>query len=632
MTPSKRADGIVSTIKIGRCRLEHNRLSSFDEIALAYIKKRKKLFMKNGQPTRDQYEEMKMEIEKKGREKGLNLEFEGDGSSDGTCREIKKCVEKKMRSYIVKRRMEKMDMERALCGWKIYDTIKFFRNSLEEDEKKMWEEHERLNEMGVEPEEDVDEEQEEEEENGENVPPDSEEELNEMEIDEKPNEEIFPKEIVFEDEEEFSLPDAIVMNKDHMQLLRTRNVKIVPEYIQKVPYSCSKSIAALHQGTVTLPGVYPGVPNKKFEAKNLMNLRTWPSQTAFENREKQGHWIVLLEAVIEPFYCSEEILEMFSPEALNKAKNMVKFYESLEAGALGNDFRFGLTPLFRHFEDVSFIHSKIHEKFGMGRVTYMAFDQTQAPPLYQNTPVNLMSAEVYKACMARKENKPFVMKESRLDAIPQGCENPDGCKCNEKFEALYKRRCNQNLQPNSEGLLDLSMLDEALYRILIECSDDCGCSLNCPRRQVQRRKTPPTVVFHAGDIGYTLRTLAKIVPGQYIGEYTGWVKFPKAGDDQTYEASVEVMNPKLVICARRAGSVVRFMSHSCDPSAVFIVTHSREKETDLLIPRLAVFALKEMNIGDPITIKYYIEKDLIGVERSIKCLCGSSNCIGYLPG
>uniref|UniRef100_A0A1I7V3S4 Histone-lysine N-methyltransferase n=1 Tax=Caenorhabditis tropicalis TaxID=1561998 RepID=A0A1I7V3S4_9PELO len=634
MAPQNRSG--KSTLKVSRCRFEHRQLTLRDEVALIFIKQRKHLFMKNEQPKRDQYEEMKMEIEKSAEEYGYNSKFEADYLME-LAENSKAALKNMMNRLIVKKRMNKKKMEEELRKWSNYDGTKFFRKCLEEDEMRMWEEQEQIDEMEVPPEgESADEEEnmeEEKEEVDENMPPSEEdkEDLNGEEIDSKTDEKTFPEEIALEEEGEPINYVAIVINQTNEQVPQANNVKIVPKLPQKVPFACAQSIFALQQGTVIFPN-YPGVPNKKFEAKDLMNFGTMPIQTVFEDREKPGHWTVLFEAVNDRFGISEELLKQFAPEALNKAKTMVKFFESLEAGALGNDFRFGSTPLFRHFQDVSFIHSKIHEKFGMGSVTYMACDPSQAPPLYQNTPVNLMKADVYKACMTRRENKPFVMKGDLLVAIPKGCENPDGCMCNEKFEAHYKKRCNQNLEPNSEGLLDLSGLDVTIMRILIECSDDCGCSFNCPRRQVQRRKTPPTVVFHDGDIGYTLRALEKIVPGQFIGEYTGLLKVPKVKDDHSYEASVRVMNPNLVICAREAGSVVRFMSHSCDPSAVFIVTHSREKETDLLIPRLAVFALKEINIGDPITIKYYNKKDLKGVKRSIKCLCGSSNCIGYLPG
>ncbi|EGT49541.1 hypothetical protein CAEBREN_31779 [Caenorhabditis brenneri] len=296
--------------------------------------------------------------------------------------------------------------------------------------------------------------------------------------------------------------------------------------------------------------------------------------------------------------------------------------------------------MFWDYEDLTYFHSMAQKESGLGQVFYMNLtsDRRKPPPNYSFTTTNMMDVPTYVRCLASDAHLSFKTLEAKnngsvIPVVKQtGCENPKGCVCNRRFEYLYGEFDIKNLQTDKHGRLDVAGLNKDSHRISIECSDECGCSHKCPRRHLQRGQPKPFVVNYEGPKkGNCLRAAADFKKGEFLGEYTGHLKLPMTDDDQSYEASVDQMVDGLVICAKKCGNAIRFMSHSCSANAIFVLTWSRVKETDPLIPRIAVFALEDIKMGQEVTISYWTSTDKQSVENSVRCWCQTSKCMGWIP-
>ncbi|CAO4375322.1 unnamed protein product [Caenorhabditis nigoni] len=190
----------------------------------------------------------------------------------------------------------------------------------------------------------------------------------------------------------------------------------------------------------------------------------------------------------------------------------------------------------------------------------------------------------------------------------------------------------QYITPDNKGILDMSTFESEHFRIIIECSDSCGCSSKCPRRRAQQGQSKHLVVYYENEvIKFGLRAAEKIQKGEFICEYTGVVVLPKKDvkRNESYDATINLLHENLVINSSQIGNLARFMSHACEPNAVMIETHSRVKESDPLIPRISVYALKDIAVGEKIAISYY-RRELMQTGVGIKCGC-HPNCPNHLP-
>ena len=82
----------------------------------------------------------------------------------------------------------------------------------------------------------------------------------------------------------------------------------------------------------------------------------------------------------------------------------------------------------------------------------------------------------------------------------------------------------------------------------------------------------------------------------------------------------------LVIDAYGYGNLSRFINHSCAPNLQSISVHVNN--SDLLLPRIAMFAKKDIEIGEELSIDY--ECSPVTVDRNLECLCGAETCRGFL--
>ena len=118
--------------------------------------------------------------------------------------------------------------------------------------------------------------------------------------------------------------------------------------------------------------------------------------------------------------------------------------------------------------------------------------------------------------------------------------------------------------------------------------------------------------------------------GRCVGEYTGEIlldldqaaaREEEYNDETTGHMSciihVDIGRAKFAVDATRAGSILRFLNHSCDPNLDLTTCFVGEK-----LPRLAFFTKKAVKKGQQITFQYNNSNH----KQGMKCLCGSSNC------
>ncbi|EGT49809.1 hypothetical protein CAEBREN_17958 [Caenorhabditis brenneri] len=455
-----------------------------------------------------------------------------------------------------------------------------------------------------------------------------------------------------------TLPVAVVIHDGSSVLQHLDRIKIVDNIDATVLKACQEAIRAQRHGDVKLSRRNPGVPDRKFseaqEAKHARDSsRLYPIQVAFEKKGCPGTWIVYFEGWTHPLEYTEKMLAESGSQSLNIAKVTGEFLRKLEV--LGIDAKrarqhryfeeHDANSLFWNFQDVSYFHSMEQNQAGLGMVKYMNLKEEHLgqdpvlPPNFTYATVNTMEAKVYNEYIGRKANKTFAELSGgskvpkKVISVGGGCENPLGCVCNQRAKLLYPPKT-QNLQTTAEGLLDVSEFDRDLPRISVECSDACGCTINCPRRHLQRGTTKPVVVYYEGEEkGYGLRAAQKINAGELIGEYLGTLKKPKRGEDHSYETDCGIMGWNFVICSKDRGNFTRFLPHSCGPSAAFILTHSRVYETDPLLPRIGVYATKDIEVGEEVSISYFSKQQLEEWKKErtgVRCKCNTKECGKYI--
>ncbi|KZC11410.1 PREDICTED: histone-lysine N-methyltransferase SETMAR [Dufourea novaeangliae] len=214
------------------------------------------------------------------------------------------------------------------------------------------------------------------------------------------------------------------------------------------------------------------------------------------------------------------------------------------------------------------------------------------------------------------------------------------------FESVYSLGClcvdtcsNCSCTRGSPNYVDDRILDEKLGEPIIECNCCCTCGVNCGNRVIQKGPLDCLVVSKVGEKGLGLLTTKFIQKGQFICEYAGEVigieearyRVEANKNDTNYVlvVSEHVGNRTIITCIdpKYFGNIGRYSNHSCEPNANLVPIR-----VEGVVPRLCLFASRGIDIGEEITFNY-----AGGVANSVHelsdtpCLCGSSNCVGYLP-
>lgn len=194
--------------------------------------------------------------------------------------------------------------------------------------------------------------------------------------------------------------------------------------------------------------------------------------------------------------------------------------------------------------------------------------------------------------------------------------------------------------------------------LVYECSPTCPCFPNCKNRVSQTGLKLKMEVYKTTDKGWALRSWDPIRAGSFICEFAGEVvdspmEMQGTGQEDDYifdtsrvldksykwnyeptllneaipDESAENDNipSPLVISAKNAGNVARFMNHSCNPNVFWqLVQYEHNRESFL---HVAFFAKKHIPPLTELTYDYGISQFETRSKR--KCLCGSEKCRGY---
>lgn len=84
---------------------------------------------------------------------------------------------------------------------------------------------------------------------------------------------------------------------------------------------------------------------------------------------------------------------------------------------------------------------------------------------------------------------------------------------------------------------------------------------------------------------------------------------------------IQGKNFNFAVDATQAGSVLRFLNHSCDPNLAMVQVFTGSK-----LPRIAFFTIKPVKAGAEITFTYDCEVKKDGTA----CHCGAARCKKFL--
>ncbi|ETP52174.1 hypothetical protein F442_02772 [Phytophthora nicotianae P10297] len=153
----------------------------------------------------------------------------------------------------------------------------------------------------------------------------------------------------------------------------------------------------------------------------------------------------------------------------------------------------------------------------------------------------------------------------------------------------------------------------------VYCTPSC-CNLGarCSNASINRTTVK---LFETGRVGVGVYTTTDLDVGDIVGEYVGklseWSALVPGQPDQAMKANsgytllynVKSVKKKYVyVDALTCGSITRFISHACDPNAVFVEMQNRRNA------KVIVKMIKNVKAGAEITVNY-------GNERCFVCAC-----------
>lgn len=200
--------------------------------------------------------------------------------------------------------------------------------------------------------------------------------------------------------------------------------------------------------------------------------------------------------------------------------------------------------------------------------------------------------------------------------------------------------------------------------ILYECSSDCHCSQDCRNRVAQKGVKLNFEVFWTGDRGWGLRSWDPIRAGTFVCEYAGevidetnmntdveeheytfrtscpgdkvlrWNLGAELLEEKSTDATAESFRQlPIIMSAKDAGNVARFLNHSCSPNLLWQAV--QYDHGDDSYPHIMFFAMKHIPPMTELTYDYGARGAPPGIKGKFPqacklkaCLCGSTNCRG----
>ncbi|XP_023019599.2 histone-lysine N-methyltransferase EHMT2 [Leptinotarsa decemlineata] len=203
------------------------------------------------------------------------------------------------------------------------------------------------------------------------------------------------------------------------------------------------------------------------------------------------------------------------------------------------------------------------------------------------------------------------------------------CSCEERCTSDYCEcgKLSLGCWYDEEGKLlpDFNFADSP---IIFECNDACSCNaITCRNRVVQRGLQQRFQLYKTDLKGWGVKTLRFIPKGSYVCEYVGEILTDVEADrreDDTFFFDLDNRGlESFCVDAKYYGNFARFINHSCTPNLQPIKVFTDHQ--DLRFPRIALFAFKDITLGEELSFDYGKKFWLIKC-KSFACQCGSADC------
>lgn len=195
---------------------------------------------------------------------------------------------------------------------------------------------------------------------------------------------------------------------------------------------------------------------------------------------------------------------------------------------------------------------------------------------------------------------------------------------------------------------------------IFECNKLCKCDQSCRNRVVQHGRKVPLCIFRTDNgCGWGVKVLRKVFCGEFISEYVGEVidheeaerrgkAYNAEGRTYLFDLDYNSRDNLYTVDAATYGNVTHFINHSCDPNLGVYATWINCLDPNL--PKLALFALREIQKGEELSFDYMMnidqpvepktpEKGRVKLDTPEKgalesdrpsCKCAADTCRRYL--
>jgi histone-lysine N-methyltransferase SETMAR len=241
----------------------------------------------------------------------------------------------------------------------------------------------------------------------------------------------------------------------------------------------------------------------------------------------------------------------------------------------------------------------------------------------------------------------------------KGCQNDlfeiepcDPCQCSDEGKSCrdITSNCACILASGKSPSYDDSGRLINKFGPIVECRSSCLCGeSSCLNRIVQRGPNQNLEIRLTIDgKGFGVFCNKSISIGEFVCEYAGEI----IGEQEAESRSREDQKAKrdnyiywirekygeenvtqTIVDPTALGNIGRYLNHSCDPNLLACPVR-----VDCLVPRIALFATKDIEAGSELTFDYgsdtsnsYSESESATNLQFKTCLCRSKNCKGKLP-
>lgn len=212
-----------------------------------------------------------------------------------------------------------------------------------------------------------------------------------------------------------------------------------------------------------------------------------------------------------------------------------------------------------------------------------------------------------------------------------------GCRCFDQCKFDSSSGCSCSCAYDEEGYLS-SLYFQQESPPIIECNSRCTCASGCRNRLSQNNTKQKLTLVDTKNKGLGVVSSINLQKGSFIGEYVGEIvtsslvkeRLKSLGSSDKcyiiqYHEHLSTSTLTTNVDATFKGNIMRFINHSCEPNLIVVPIRS-----DSVVPRLCLFASKNVAAGEELCFSYFGQTKLVAVGQK-KCFCGSQNCIGYLP-